>query len=628
MFTNYVYYYSFSITFGDVNIMRIINIIFLLALMLFVSIGYADVVLDGTLGPQIELKNDMITVEDEWGKQVGSNLFHSFLSFSIREKQSVTFPGLNSIDNIIGRVTGKYRSNIDGTLSSPNANLYLLNPNGVFFGKNSSLEVNGSFHVSTADYILLGKNGRFSASHPDNSFLTIAPPEKFGFLNDNSALIKIEGGHITLSEKKELSVVAGNVLIKDGSLNAPSGKINILAENNIEIIDSNISVDNVENGNDNSGNIFIRTKHMVLKGINQNERGISSNTSGHGNGGDIDIITTEKLDIIKSGISMVSYNETNNETKGNAGNLTLKVGQMTLTNGSSINGSSYGVGNSGDIIVIADKGILIEEGSNIISGNIRISTPRMKIKGFESTIETSVSSSTGNVGNIRLDVHNLLTLDDHASINATNSGDGDGGNITIFGINTDIKLQNGSRISAGSTSNAGLIKITTDKLSLDKKSVISTYSLQAGGGNIEINSKENIYLFDSEITAEALGEKSKDKGGNIDITTSGNFVLNGNLFATANEGNGGDISIKAGHFIRSYNLSFDEMINAESDKSIDGEIEIDSPVQDVLSFIPITAKDFFVEETFASRCLSRGKNLRFLMTTRTVPPPTPYDLRK
>ena len=49
-------------------------------------------------------------------------------------------------------MTGGQQSLIDGMLRTtiPGANLYLLNPAGVFFGPNASLDTSGSFHVSTA----------------------------------------------------------------------------------------------------------------------------------------------------------------------------------------------------------------------------------------------------------------------------------------------------------------------------------------------------------------------------------------------------------------------------------------------------------------------------------------------
>ena len=62
--------------------------------------------------------------------------------------------------NILSRVTGGQQSVIEGRRLStiPGANLYLLNPSGVLFGPNTSLDVSGSFHVSTADYLRLAQH--------------------------------------------------------------------------------------------------------------------------------------------------------------------------------------------------------------------------------------------------------------------------------------------------------------------------------------------------------------------------------------------------------------------------------------------------------------------------------------
>ena len=91
----------------------------------------------------------------------GNNLFHSFGQFNVQTGESATFTGSSTVENVIGRVTGGQQSLIDGQLRSemPQANLYLLNPSGVLFGPNATLDVPGSFHVSTADYLKLGDNG-------------------------------------------------------------------------------------------------------------------------------------------------------------------------------------------------------------------------------------------------------------------------------------------------------------------------------------------------------------------------------------------------------------------------------------------------------------------------------------
>jgi filamentous hemagglutinin family protein len=113
--------------------------------------GHAQVTLDGSLGPAGALAGPHHVIPHTVGQLRGPNLFHSFGEFNVRTGESATFTGPETVANILGRVTGGHPSLIDGVLRSdiPGANLYLLNPRGVLFGPNVSLDISGSFHVST-----------------------------------------------------------------------------------------------------------------------------------------------------------------------------------------------------------------------------------------------------------------------------------------------------------------------------------------------------------------------------------------------------------------------------------------------------------------------------------------------
>jgi filamentous hemagglutinin family protein len=98
------------------------------------------------------------------GATRGQNLFHSFLNFSVLSGRGAYFSNPAGIANILSRITGSNPSNIDGTLGVlGNANLFLLNPNGIVFGPNARLDVRGSFLATTASGVQFGDQGSFNA---------------------------------------------------------------------------------------------------------------------------------------------------------------------------------------------------------------------------------------------------------------------------------------------------------------------------------------------------------------------------------------------------------------------------------------------------------------------------------
>jgi filamentous hemagglutinin family protein len=195
--------------------------------------------LDGSLGPRGPLTGPHYQLGAELGQIRGSNLFHSFGQFNVYTGESATFTGPHTIANILGRVTGGQPSSIDGLLWSEiaGANLFLLNPSGVLFGPNASLDVRGSFHVSTADYLRFADGAKFFANLGQESMLTVAPPAAFGFLGSTPAGITIQGSALKVSEGKALSVVGGDMTIVGASgplteasiptLSAPGGRIQL-----------------------------------------------------------------------------------------------------------------------------------------------------------------------------------------------------------------------------------------------------------------------------------------------------------------------------------------------------------------------------------------------------------------
>ena len=116
-----------------------------------------------------EVMSGDMNISSERGLLLGDNLLHSFQLFNINATEAATFSGPDNVQNIIARVSGLSPTLIDGTIRSsiPNADLFLLNPNGIMFGPDASIDVNGGLHVSTAPRLLFEDGSSLVVSDSD-----------------------------------------------------------------------------------------------------------------------------------------------------------------------------------------------------------------------------------------------------------------------------------------------------------------------------------------------------------------------------------------------------------------------------------------------------------------------------
>ena len=196
-----------------------------------------SVVLDQTFdnGPSLGA-GPTYSISEAAGRTIGNNLFHSFLRFSLLGGETAEFTTTSAIENILARVTGGEVSTIDGTIRSP-ANLFFLNPNGVVFNLGATLDISGSFHVSTADYLRMGTTAFFvdesraSANLPSVFAIALGvfidPPEAFGFVSENPASVTVNGSTLRVAEGARIALVGGDTTLTGGGLTARSGSIHI-----------------------------------------------------------------------------------------------------------------------------------------------------------------------------------------------------------------------------------------------------------------------------------------------------------------------------------------------------------------------------------------------------------------
>ncbi|MEO1187357.1 MAG: filamentous hemagglutinin N-terminal domain-containing protein, partial [Cyanobacteria bacterium J06636_27] len=158
--------------------------------------------------------------------------------FSIPTGGSATFQNSSAIENIINRVTGGNISNIDGLIKSQgNANLFLINPSGIIFGENASLNIGGSFLATTAESFLFEDGFNYSAIDSQQTpLLTISVPvglqmgtQTGEIINRSQAVDSNSGVNVGLqvTPGESISLIGGEINLSGGNITASGGIIEL-----------------------------------------------------------------------------------------------------------------------------------------------------------------------------------------------------------------------------------------------------------------------------------------------------------------------------------------------------------------------------------------------------------------
>ena len=154
-----------------------------------------------------------------------ANLFHGLSQFGLTQGQIANFLSNPSTRNILVRVTGGEASRLDGLIqvTGSNANLFLMNPTGIVFGANASLNVPGSFTATTANGIGFG-SGWFNASGTNNYSALIGNPGSYAFTVVQPGAI-INAGNLSVTGLGQQLTLLGGTVVSSGGLSAPQGQI-------------------------------------------------------------------------------------------------------------------------------------------------------------------------------------------------------------------------------------------------------------------------------------------------------------------------------------------------------------------------------------------------------------------
>ena len=496
------------------------------------------------LGTQVELSpvppSGKVQYDISGGTRAGTNLFHSFGVFDVPINNVANFLNDSGLatSNILGRVTGGNPSSIFGTIQTTgfgNANLFLMNPSGIVFGPNASLNVAGSVTFTTANYLrfseIHGKAGVFHANPTSASLLSSAPIAAFGFLDNTPSAIAVHGSSLTTEPGQSISLIGGDITLDTGSLatnlttptqsNAAAGQINLASVASPGEILA-LTLASAPNMNGQSSGAL-----GTIKVVNR------SVIDASGNGGGTVLIRGGKflLDDSKVLANVTNPGSVTQGVESVGGGIDIAVRQdATIQNGALI-------------------GINVADGTTpgTTYGGVKLTGDRIIFLGipgsalnFNDLRFTKINTNTvggGHAGNVTLqatnniELMNVVELSSSSGQNTAGIGpsatlaEGNAGNVGLTSLHGDILIRNGGRATEAasqlwnSTGNTGKVTASAPEgdIVLDGASLVTgSFEGQGQVGPVEVTAK-NLVMKAGLIGNENLGPL---KPGGITITLS------------------------------------------------------------------------------------------------------------
>lgn len=525
----------------------------------------AQVIPDNTLPNPTGVQINGNTFTIDGGTAAGSNLFHSFQEFSLPTGTAAIFNNSPAIANIITRITGGKLSEIDGAIAANgSANLFLINPRGIAFGPNATLNLGGSFLASTAESVLFPGDRAFSATDPASPpILSINVPIGLQY-GPNPEGIVVQNSVLSVLPNQTLTLVGGNISMDGGQLLAPGGGVSLggiseagvvelSGENTMKLPETvrrtPLTLTNgarVDVAGAGGGTISIQVENLLISGQSEIRAGIAEGLGEAGaQAGDIDI--DARGDIILTGESAIA-NEVQPTGIGDGGNITLNTTNFSATS-SVISTSTSGEGDGGKLQITARESVVFD-------GQGR--------EDFVTTASADVGESgVGNAGGIEIQARSVL-VKDGAGITTGTQGRGNGAPLVIRavesvvfdGLNSsnDVLMPTGaeSTVDPDAMGNAGSLEIETAVLRILNGANVGITTFEEGdGGPVRLQATEVMEFGGVDrvgnpviVFSDTLGEGN---GDNLRIETPRLILRDGAQISvgTFGAGDGGNLEILA-----------------------------------------------------------------------------------
>ncbi|NET35415.1 MAG: filamentous hemagglutinin N-terminal domain-containing protein [Cyanothece sp. SIO1E1] len=515
------------------------------------SPGRSQVIPDATLPTNSVVPANCTTCVITGGTRSVDNrlLFQSFEQFSIPTGGAAIFqaaPNLPMPEIIFSRVTGGQLSNIDGLIETPGtADLFLLNPSGIVFGPNASLNIGGAFVASTAESVQFADGTSFSATAPNAPpLLTINVPIGLQFgatpapiINQSVAdsavaampPVGLETSGRTLAlVGGDLSLAGGNLTAGQGNIElgsvASSGLVSLTPTNTgftlgYEDISSfgNIELSNAASVNASGlggGTIRVRGGEVTLT----EAANLVAENFGDLPGGGIDIQATELSVRDQAFVSTSTFGS------GMGGNLTIRADSVELTGTNPFVTTQQLLSGAFDPLNLQDGLYSLSVGSGA-AGDITIDAGQLKVQNGASLATTALASGLG--GDLNLNIAGLAEFNTGSLVATGTVGVGNAGAIAITA--QDLQVLGGTSVTTSpnimSTGAGGALTITADTVELRETPAgavvpggLFTTTLGAGGaGDLTVMANQVRVAEGNQVSTSTSGQ---GMGGILNVTAN------------------------------------------------------------------------------------------------------------
>ncbi|MBQ5946954.1 filamentous hemagglutinin N-terminal domain-containing protein [Massilia sp. ST3] len=450
-------------------------------------------------------------------------------SFSVNPGEITRFVQQGSDSAVLNRILGQDPSRILGALQS-NGKVFLINPNGILFGRDARVDVNGlvasTLNLSDADF-LAGKR-RFTAG------------ATAGAVRNEGAITTPGGGQVFL--------VAPQVE-NSGVISAPNGDVMLAAGRSVELVDSSnpdlhVVVSAPADQAVNLGQVVANSGRIGIYGALVHQRGaVNADSAVVGAGGKI-VLKASRDTVLDSG------SVTSAKGEGKGGEIHLLGERVGLAGNAAVDAS----GRLGGGIVLA--------GGDYQGKNALVANARQTWFGKDASIRADATRQ-GDGGKVVLWADGATAA--YGSISARGAGTGaqagkgglvetSGHELDVSGIRVDAGASHGRKgtwlldpydIVVAADGNASAADVALFGMGSNSgETRVSATTLLATNADIVLQAQHDLTFAQSLNTPYSLRAEAGNSifvnaplqaGGNLDFRAANSFTLSaGATLASAN----------------------------------------------------------------------------------------------